>query len=88
MARVLEPPADAAGCTPIDFTRATLFAIVGGGSDATAGKPVVVSVSDEGGQTVVMWRTELTVSPIDLHPFTVVAMPATIDGPVRFERQQ
>jgi VWFA-related protein len=70
---------------PIDFSRATLFAVVG--SDAPAGKPVVVSVRDEGGQTVVVWRTDPDVSPSDAKPFTVVAMPRTIEGPVRFERQ-
>lgn len=42
----------------IDFSRATLFAVVGGGSDAPAGKPVVVAANDDGGQTVVVWRTE------------------------------
>jgi VWFA-related protein len=71
----------------IDFSRATLFAVVGGGSDGPAGKPVVVSVNSDGSQTVVVWRADPDVSPTDVHPFTVVAMPATIDGPVRFERQ-
>lgn len=73
---------------PIDFSRATLFAVVGGGSDAPAGRPVVLSVNDDGGQTVVVWRTDPNVSPTDVKPFTVVAMPRTIEGPVRFERQQ
>ena len=71
----------------IDFSRATLFAVVGGGSDAPSGKPVVVSVNDDGGQTVVVWRTDADVSPTVAKPFTVVAMPKAIDGPVRFERQ-
>lgn len=73
---------------PIDFSRATLFAVVSGGTDAPAGKPVVVSVNDDGGQTVVLWRTEPDVSSAGVNPFTVVAMPRTIEGPVRFERQQ
>ena len=72
---------------PIDFSRATLFAVVAGGSDAPAGKPVVVSVNDDGGQTVVVWRTAPDVSPTSVKPFTVVAMPSAIEGPVRFERQ-
>lgn len=72
---------------PIDFGRATLFAVIGGGSDAPAGKPVVVSVNDEGDQTVVLWRTEPDTSPTEGNPFTVVAMPRAIHGPVRFERQ-
>lgn len=71
----------------IDFSRATLFAVVGEGSDAPAGKPVVVAVNDDGGQTVVVWRTDPDVSPTHVKPFTVVAMPRTIEGPVRFERQ-
>jgi len=73
---------------PIDFRRATLFAVVGGGSGAPAGKPVVVSVDDDGGQTVVLWRTDPDVSSDGVNPFTVVAMPRAIEGPVRFERQQ
>ena len=73
---------------PIDFSRATLFAVVGGGSDAAAGKPVVMSVRADGGETVVSWRTEPDVTPTGQRPFTVVAMPAAIAGPVRFERQQ
>jgi VWFA-related protein len=71
----------------IDFSRATLFAVVGGGSDKPAGKPVVISVNDDAGQTVVLWRTDPAVSPTAANPFTVVAMPKTIEGPVRFERQ-
>ncbi|AMY12490.1 hypothetical protein LuPra_05766 [Luteitalea pratensis] len=73
---------------PIDFSRATLFAVVGGGADAPASKPLVVSVNDNAGQTVVVWRREPDVSPTDEKPFTVVAIPRTIEGPVRFERQQ
>jgi len=72
----------------IDFSRATLFAVVGGGSDNPAGKPVVLSVNDNAGHTVVLWRTDPAVSPTAASPFTVVAMPGTIEGPVRFERQQ
>lgn len=72
----------------IDFSRATLLAVVGGSSDVAASKPVVVTVNDDGGQTVVVWRTDTDVSPTHVKPFTVVAMPRIIDGPVRFERQQ
>lgn len=72
----------------IDFSRATLFAVVGGPSDGPSSKPVVVSVYEEGGQTMVIWRADATASSTDMKPFTVVAMPRIIEGPVRFERQQ
>lgn len=72
----------------IDFSRATLFAVVGGPSDGPGSKPVVVSVNQEGGQTVVVWRAEATASSTGMKPFTVVAMPSIIEGPVRFERQE
>lgn len=70
----------------IDFARATLFAVVGGSSDSP-GKPVVLSVQEAEGETVVVWRTESSAAPTSARPFTVVALPRTIAGPVRFERQ-
>lgn len=42
----------------IDFTRVTLFAIVGGRADTPVGKPLVESVTTADGENVVVWRTE------------------------------
>ncbi|WP_291981302.1 VWA domain-containing protein [Luteitalea sp.] len=69
----------------IDFSRATLFAIVAGAAEnATAHKPVVVSIDAMDGETVVRWRAEPDASPGAQHAFTVVAVPARVDN-VRFE---
>lgn len=69
----------------IDFSRATLFAIVVGAAEsATAHKPVVVSIEEKDGDAVVRWRAEPDASPAGQHPFTVVALPARVNA-VRFE---
>ena len=69
----------------VDFSRATLFAIVAGAAEnATAHKPVVVSIDAMDGETVVRWRAEPDASPGAQHAFTVVAVPARVAN-VRFE---
>lgn len=71
----------------IDFSRATLFAIVGAAS-AQTGVPVVTSIADEAGDTVVTWRhaPPATPPPVLNRPFVVVALDRTV-GPVRFVAQ-
>lgn len=73
---------------PIDFSRATLFAIVGGGAETPSDKPVVVSVNAADGETVVVWRTEPDTAAASKSPFTVVACRNIVSNQVRFERQQ
>lgn len=69
----------------IDFSRVTLFAIVGTGDEAQS-RPVVASVDAQHGTAVVRWRAERAPSETVTQPFTVVALPARVEN-VRFERE-
>lgn len=70
----------------IDFSRATLFAVVGDGAGAGSGTPVVVSIREGAGETVVTWRTAPSPGPPTDRPFTVVALQGVASDPVRFVR--
>ncbi len=70
----------------IDFSRATLFAIVGDGIEASRGTPVVVSVKESADETIVTWRTDAPAGTATDRPFTVVALQGVASAPARFVR--
>jgi hypothetical protein len=79
-----QPPPD------IDFTRATLLAIVSDDDGVAAAAPVVDSVRTEPAGILVRWRlgpvaVGVTAPAEPLRPFVVVGLPG-LHGQVRFER--
>lgn len=68
----------------IDFSRATLFAIVGPGGREQGLRPLVVSITEDQGVAIVRWRTTPEPSAMPSQAFTVVAVPLLITD-VRFE---